>query len=72
MNRFEFRAARVKLGLTQIQLSKLLETDLTSIARIEGPEINVKARKPSPRMGALLTAYLSGFRPDNWPLTNGG
>jgi DNA-binding transcriptional regulator YiaG len=61
------KAARAKLKLTQDQLGKLLDTDGQTVRRMElSPEAKT-FRKPAPRMVRLIEAYLSGYRPLDWP-----
>ena len=67
MDHLEFKEARTELGLTQNQLGQMLDTDGGTIRRIEmSPDKNT-ARTPAPRMIRLLKAYLTGYRPDDWP-----
>jgi DNA-binding transcriptional regulator YiaG len=64
-----FKAAREKLGLTQSQLADLLETDSRSIRAIESRVGTSRHRDPAPRMLRLLSAYIAGYRPEDWPTT---
>ena len=59
--------ARAALGLTQTQLGRMLDTDGQSIRRMEMPDTANTHRKPAPRMVRLIAAYLSGYRPPDWP-----
>ena len=67
MNNIEFKAARKELGLTQAGLSQVMDTDAQSIRRIEMDASASTSRTPAPRMARLLRAYLSGYRPSDWP-----
>lgn len=63
----QIKAARKALGLSSAQLGKMLDTDGQTIRRMESsPKANT-FRKPAPRMVRLITAYLSGYRPSDWP-----
>jgi len=61
------RKARKILGLSQIELAMLLETDAQSVSRWEMSPDMITARKPPVRAVRLIQAYLDGFRPDDWP-----
>jgi len=64
----EIRSARQKLGLSGAQMATMLETDQQSIYRMEmDPSESTTARKPGRRIVRLLHAYMSGYRPDDWP-----
>ena len=63
------RGARRELGLTVEQMSKVLETDPQTIRRMEQTPLASTFRKPAARMVRLLRAYLSGYRPADWPLS---
>ena len=65
MDNNEVRAIRGRLGLTQVQLAKVLGYPrATQVSEIERPT----NPKPVPRHVALLMrAYDSGYRPDGWP-----
>lgn len=65
----EIKEARLSLGLTQAQMAEMLETDATSIKRIEAPPEAATHRSPPPRLVRLLRAYLDGHIPDDWPDT---
>lgn len=64
----EIKEARHKLGLSVPQLAALLETDPQTIRRMEQSETAKTFRSPAPRMVRLIRAYLSGYRPDDWPV----
>lgn len=63
----ELRAARRRLGLTQSQLARLLDTDPRAVRAMESAPTTSKHRTPAPRMVRLLIAYLDGYRPPDWP-----
>lgn len=64
----QIKTARAQLGLTQSQLGGMLDTDGQTVRRMElDPEAST-FRKPAPRMVRLITAYLSGYRPTDWPV----
>lgn len=65
----DVKAARHQLQLSTDQLGKLLDTDGQTIRRMEMSPTANKFRKPAPRMVRLITAYLAGYRPDDWPLS---
>ena len=56
----EFAAARLSLGLTQVQLAERMGYhSQPAIARIERV-------RPNPQAARLMEAYLSGYRPIGW------
>ena len=63
----QIREARQTLGLTQAQLGAMLDTDPTTVRRMEMDSDKATHRAPAPRMVRLLTAYLNGYRPADWP-----
>jgi DNA-binding transcriptional regulator YiaG len=64
----QIKQARQSLGLTQSQLAAMLDTDPRAVRAMESDPATSKHRTPAPRMVRLLTAYLRGYRPDDWPL----
>lgn len=66
MTNNEFRAIRLKLGLTQAQLSRVLgyETALT----VSTYERATNPRQIPQHVAMLMVAYRDGYRPENWPL----
>lgn len=68
MSNTEIKEARQKLGLSVGQLAELLDTDAQTVRRMEQSEEARTFRKPAPRMVRLIRAYLSGYRPDDWPV----
>jgi DNA-binding transcriptional regulator YiaG len=65
----KIRQARIKLGLTQAQMAEMLETDAQSIRRWEMQPDAATHRKIPVRAERLIMAYLSGYRPEDWPKT---
>ena len=63
----QLKNARERLGLTQAQLGRLLDTDGQTVRRMEMPPDASTHRKPAARMVRLLQAYLAGYRPPDWP-----
>lgn len=59
---------RLHLRLTKERMARMLETDVTTITKMEQPPTSVTWRAPAVRMVRLLSAYLEGWRPDDWPL----
>jgi len=59
----EIRQARKQLGLTQAEFARVMGwTGAAYVSRIEG------GSNPLSRTSCrLLTAYLSGYRPGDWP-----
>jgi len=60
----EFRRHRLSLPLTQAQTAAVM--GYSGQSRIA--EIETGARNPSAAAKRLLTAYVAGYRPDDWPL----
>lgn len=63
----EIREARQKLGLTQSQFARMLDTDPRAARAMESHPDSSKHRRPAPRMVRLIKAYLEGYRPKDWP-----
>jgi hypothetical protein len=63
----EVKYARVLLGLTLRELSIMLDTDSSTIRKMELQEDSSQYRRPAPRMVRLIVAYLNGYRPPDWP-----
>lgn len=63
----ELKEARHTLGLSVTDLARLLDTDPQTVRRMEQSETASTFRRPAPRMVRLITAYVSGYRPDDWP-----
>ena len=58
----DFTAARLKLGLTQAGLARVM--GYSGQARIA--EFEAGKRNPSAAAVRLIRAYLAGYRPDDW------
>lgn len=67
MTNYQIKEARRKLGLSQRQFGNVLDTDASTIRKMEAAPEQSTHRKPAPRMVRLITAYLKGYRPDDWP-----
>jgi DNA-binding transcriptional regulator YiaG len=67
MDHTEIKAARQALGLSLSQFAAVLDTDPTTTRRLEMDPRHSTARQPAPRMVRLVTAYLDGYRPADWP-----
>jgi transcriptional regulator with XRE-family HTH domain len=59
----EIKAARLSLGLNQLQAAKML--GYSASARVS--EIERGARNAGESVVRLLRAYLEGYRPPDWP-----
>lgn len=59
----EIREARVTLGLTQVEMARVMGVDVMTISRWE-----VGGRNPQRLAVRLIEAYLRGDRPDDWPV----
>jgi len=66
MSPAEFKAIRLKLGLTQPQLARLLGyVNVTHIAALETEA--AYGRAIPHHTGLLMRAYADGYRPADWP-----
>lgn len=63
----EIKEARHSLGLSVADLARLLDTDSSTIRKMELDETASTFRPPAPRMVRLLRAYLDKHRPKDWP-----
>ena len=63
----QIKNARLQLGLSVTEASELFEMTEIDIRRLELNENAKTLRKPPVRFIKLLNAYLSGYRPSNWP-----
>jgi ribosome-binding protein aMBF1 (putative translation factor) len=63
----QIKEARQKLGLSVNQMATMIDTDPLSVRRMEGNPEAKTHRHPAPRMVRLIEAYLSGYRPLDWP-----
>ena len=63
----EFKEARQKLGLSQAQLGRILNTAPQTIRKWEmGPDCST-SRPPNPIAVEAMRWFLDGFRPNTWP-----
>jgi len=67
MTPMQIKETRQKLGLSVAQFGKMLDTDSSTIRKMEIGQDKSTHRKPAPRMVRLIEAYLSGYRPIDWP-----
>lgn len=67
MNYDELRRARELLGLTPTEAAEMLDTDVSTIRKIERDPEHTQHRAPPGRVVRLYKAYLAGYRPDDWP-----
>jgi DNA-binding XRE family transcriptional regulator len=67
MTHEHLRQARESLGLTPSEAAVVLETDETTIRRMERDPTAKTARSAPARVAQLYQAYANGFRPTNWP-----
>ena len=63
----DVKYARQALGLTLKDFSVMLDTDASTIRKMELQEDSSQYRRPAPRMVRLIMAYLKGYRPPDWP-----
>jgi DNA-binding transcriptional regulator YiaG len=63
----DVKYARQALGLTLKDFSVMLDTDASTIRKMELNEESSQYRRPAPRMVRLIMAYLKGYRPPDWP-----
>ena len=61
------KEARQSLGLSVAEMAAMLETDAQTVRRMEMASTRSTAREPAARMVRLIEAYLSGYRPPDWP-----
>lgn len=68
MNHNDFRAAREAIGLTQVQLAKILDVTPRAISHWEAdPDRVATSRKPDPTSVQVMKWMLDGFRPPEFP-----
>jgi transcriptional regulator with XRE-family HTH domain len=65
MTNIEFRAIRQRLGLTQAQLSHVLQ--YASALTVSTYERDKNPRPIPTHVGLLMLAYDEGYRPKDWP-----
>jgi hypothetical protein len=63
----QLKDAYYRLGLTLDELARVLDTDKKSLRCMMGDPMAKMFRHPPPRLVRLLEAYLSGYRPPDWP-----
>jgi transcriptional regulator with XRE-family HTH domain len=63
----QIRKARISLKLTQQQMADMLDTDRQSITRMEMQPDAATHRGMPARAERLIKAYISGYRPEDWP-----
>lgn len=63
----EFKAARIKLGLTLLQTAQILDIDASTVKRWEAAETASTKTGVSPTAARVMQWMLSGFRPPQWP-----
>jgi DNA-binding transcriptional regulator YiaG len=68
MDGTEFKAARVKLGLTLSQLGVILNTDTRTIRKWEADPSLSTSRSPNPIACRVLEWMLAGYRPPQWQM----
>lgn len=67
MSPSEVKNARRYLGISISQFAKMLDTDASTIRKMELSEGSSQYRRPAPRMVRLIMAYMEGYRPFDWP-----
>lgn len=69
----EIKAACTELGLTQGELAKMLDMqDARTLRTMLAAPTAGSQRPPAARVVRLIKAYLSGYRPDDWPAPSKG
>ncbi|MGI3169957.1 helix-turn-helix domain-containing protein [Pseudooceanicola sp. C21-150M6] len=63
----EFKEARQKLGLTQSELGRIIDTAPQTIRKWEMDESRSTARSVNPVAAQVMRWLLDGFRPPEWP-----
>lgn len=67
MTPLQIKQARHALGLTLREMALMMDTDARSQRAYEAPSSASTARTAPPRYCRLMAAYLSGYRPPDWP-----
>lgn len=62
----EFKAARLKLGLSMRQTAHIFDVDISTMKRWETQTAAVKT-KVNPTAARAMRWMLDGFRPPEWP-----
>jgi DNA-binding transcriptional regulator YiaG len=65
----QFKQARRKLGLSVSQMATMLGVRHEQVRRLEMPTDRTSARPIGPATRRLMQAYLDGYRPADWPMT---
>lgn len=63
----DVKNARRNLELSVSEFAQMLDTDASTIRKMELQEDSSQYRRPAPRMVRLIVAYLNGYRPVDWP-----
>lgn len=63
----QLRTAQRKLRLSNTQMARMLETDVSTWKRMINRSTAKRHRAPAVRMIRLIKAYLDGYRPEDWP-----
>lgn len=63
----EFKASRIKLGLSVAQLAEILDTNASTISRWEAPASAATKTPLNPTAARVMQWMLDGFRPPQWP-----
>lgn len=71
MKQFDLKMARLQLGLSLDEMSRVLDTDRRAVARYEASADLKTRREPAARVVRLVHAYLAGYRPPDWPTNTG-
>lgn len=61
------KKARHELGLSVREMADMLDTDASTVRKMEVDPSKATYRAPAPRMMRLVRAYLAGYRPADWP-----
>lgn len=67
MTKQQFRAGRLRLGLSVKQMAEILDTNASTIARWEAPESASTMTPLNPTAARVMQWLLDGFRPPQWP-----
>ena len=67
MTHSEFTQARRKLGLSVVQMADMLGMHPIQVRRMEASPKVASHRAVTPTTLRLLTAFLAGYRPADWP-----
>jgi len=69
LKQFDLKMARLQLGLSLDEMGQVLDTDRRAVSRYEASPDTKTHREPAVRIVRLVEAYLSGYRPPDWPNT---